>query len=113
VNVSFKSGEVVNGFTIIGKNGLSRFVADNGEVRILFDSDAGAGTNYSKVLSVTKNGRTYRAQRYLLKYVHTVQELSNALFQRWKEENTPQCICGLHDCMIHATGVYSYMKGRA
>lgn len=87
-NVTFKIGEVVQGWTIKSKNGLSEYVAENAEGIILcFRTDAGEGTNYSQVQWYTKNGRQYRAGRYLLKYVSLVQSLSNVLFDRYYEEN--------------------------
>jgi hypothetical protein len=114
MNVSFKSGEVVNGYTIITNMGLTRFVAKNDNIRIVFETDAGEGRNYSKVLYYTDlhSGRTYKAQRYLYKYVQTVQSLSNVLFRRWQDYNLtdPQCICGIRDCLEHRTGVYSGIK---
>jgi hypothetical protein len=115
MNVSFKNGEVVNGWTCVGRNGLSQYVMQDSEGnRLLFDTDAGEGKNYSKVLSFY-NGRTergYRAMRFLFKYISTVQGFSNALFQKYKEENWEKCPCGKYDCIEHKTGAYSYLKER-
>lgn len=87
MNVTFKIGEVVNGWTVIGTNGLSQFVVKADDVTIVFNSDAGEGINYSQVVQVYKNGRTYKAQRFLQKYVSLVQVFSNILFDKYYEEN--------------------------
>lgn len=89
MNVTFKIGEVINGFKVVDRIGLSRFVVENDDIRIVFDTDAGEGVNYSKIIGYynRKTERSYRAMRYLLKYVSTVQGLSNVLYQRYKTEN--------------------------
>lgn len=115
MDVSFKNGEVVNGWKCVGRNGLSRYVFENNDYRIVFDTDAGEGRNYSKILSyrdLHKN-RSYQAMRYLYKFVQTAQMLSSVLFFRWQDENLtdPQCICGIRDCLEHRTGVYANIKG--
>lgn len=92
MNVSFRIGEVIGntGYKIVDTHGLSRFVAENEKVRILFDSDAGEGRNYSKVLSFynKETERRYTTQRYLYKYVAIVQQFSNVLFEKYQKENS-------------------------
>lgn len=87
--VSFEMNEKVNGFTIRDKNGLSRYTAENENIIIVFDTDAGTGRNYSKILWYTdkRNGRQYRGQRFLYKYVSTVQGFSNHLYMKYKDNN--------------------------
>lgn len=89
MNVKFNVGDMVNGFKIVNTNGLSEFYADNGDVLICFRSDAGEGINYSKIMWYTckHTNRQYRAIRYILKYVSTVQGFSNQLFMKYREAN--------------------------
>lgn len=94
-NVTFNVGEELgNGFRIIGTNGLSNFVAKSENITIGFTSDAGEGINYSKVLYFTNEitGKTYRAGRYLYKYVALVQGFSNTLYMKYKNANTKNII---------------------
>ena len=90
VNVTFEVGDrLFDRWYIVSKMGLNEFVAVRkgyGET-VRFRTDAGEGTNYSKVISWTKGDRTYYAQRYLLKYVSTVQNFSNVLYQRYRLAN--------------------------
>jgi hypothetical protein len=96
MNVSFQLGEVVNGFEITGRNGLTRYTAENENVRIYFETDAGEGINYSKILAYydKRSYRGYRAMRYLRKYVSLVQGFSNALFERYQAENESYSLNG-------------------
>lgn len=89
MHVTFRVGEVINGWTIKSTMGCSRFIATNNGIIICFDTDAGEGKNYSKILWYTdeKTGRQYRAMRYLIKYVSVVQGLSNSLYQKYIKEN--------------------------
>lgn len=89
MNVSFNIGEKINDYTIKSRNGLSQFVAENKNHIIIFDTDAGAGINYSKVISYyDKNtNRAYRGQRYLYKFTSTVQGFSNVLYQKYVNQN--------------------------
>lgn len=89
MNVSFKIGEVVNGWTCINVNGLTHFVFKKDNIRIFFETNAGEGTNYSMVRAYSDEttGRTYKAMRFLHKYVSLVQAFSNVLYDRYYEEN--------------------------
>lgn len=91
MNVYFRLGEIIGdtGFRIADWHGLNRFVAENDSVRIHFESDAGEGKNYSKILSYynKETERSYTAQRYLYKYVYLVQQFSNVLFDKYQKEN--------------------------
>jgi hypothetical protein len=115
MNVSFQNGEVVNGWTCVGRNGLDNYVFQDSEGnRLLFETEAGAGRNYSKIHSYYSKrlDRGYRAMRFLFKHISTVQGFSNALFQKYKEENWEKCPCGEYDCIEHKAGVYSYLAER-
>lgn len=89
MNVSFKLGEVINGFKVINTNGLTEYTVENDDICLRFRTDAGSGKNYCQVLSYhdKKKNRTYRAQRFLIKYVPTAQNLSNILYTRFRKEN--------------------------
>lgn len=90
MNVTFKQGEkLTGGFTIKDNNGLTRFIAEDDNVIICFDTDAGEGINYSKIQWYTdkKTGKQYRAMRYLIKYVSLVQGFSNDLYTKYKQAN--------------------------
>lgn len=89
MNVTFKEGEVVNGWKIRGTLGLNRFIAFKDDIVLCFDTDAGEGRNYSKVKWFTdkKIRRTFQAQRYLHKYVSVAQGLSNELYNKYRREN--------------------------
>lgn len=89
MNVTFNEGENVNGWTIKGKNGLSRFIAEKDDIIICFDTNAGYGINYSKILWYTdkRTNRIYRSMRYLFKFVSIVQGFSSQLYIKYKNEN--------------------------
>lgn len=89
MNVNFKLGEEINGFKVINTNGLTEYTVENDDIRLRFRTEAGFGRNYAQVLSYhdKKKNRTYRAQRFLVKYVPTVQNLSNILYMRYRKEN--------------------------
>lgn len=89
MHVSFNIGEMVNGFKITTRHGVSQYVASNEDVFILFNTDAGEGRNYSRILSYVdrRTDRCYQSPRYTIKYVRIVQEMSNVLFQRYQENN--------------------------
>jgi hypothetical protein len=89
MNVSFELGEIVNGFKITDRHGLTRYIAENENVIIYFSTDAGAGINYSEIISYydKRAKRSYQAMRFLFKYVSTVQGLSNALFEKYQAKN--------------------------
>lgn len=92
MNVTFKTGEKLGGgWSVLGRNGLSQFIVRNEELglSIVFESDAGEGLNYSKVVSCYDMGtdRRYRAMRYLYKYVGLVQGFSNILYQKFLQSN--------------------------
>ena len=91
MNVRFSIGEVVNGWKCVGVNGLSRFVFEelSTKDRIVFDSDAGEGVNYCKIIGYynARTNRHYEALRFLFKCIPTMQMLSSALYERYVEEN--------------------------
>lgn len=89
MNVTFKIGEKINGYEIKSQNGLTQFVVENEDYIIVFHTDAGEGKNYSKVIRYTNkhNNRSYQGQRYLYKFVSTVQGFSNVLYQKYKQQN--------------------------
>jgi hypothetical protein len=87
--VSFKSGDIVNGFKIIQRNGLTEYTATDGRIIICFRTDSGSGRNYSKVNWYTDidSKRQYRSPRLLIKYVRTVCDISYELLKKWRKEN--------------------------
>lgn len=88
INVSFKLGEVVNGWEVVNVvGGINEFVVRKDYITICFRTDAVKGTNYSKIMWYATDGRTYKAQRYLTKYVSLVQDFSNVLYGRFHAEN--------------------------
>lgn len=72
-----------------------RYVIAGNGVRILFDCEWKNGS-YFKIKSVTKNGKTYQAQRYHYPYIQVVRE---ATFEIYKN-------CGLYDYTNHKFHTY-------
>lgn len=89
MNVSFEMNEIVNGYRIHTRNGLNRYTAENKDNILIFETDAGAGRNYCKILRYTNKitNRSYLSPRYFLKFVPVVQEFSNVLYQRYLQKN--------------------------
>lgn len=89
-NVTFKQGEVIkldNGqweVLVVNDNVYTFLHVGYGDT-LTIRSDAGEGTNYSIPVECTKESRTYKAMRYLHKWVATTQQLSNVLFQRYQD----------------------------
>lgn len=78
---------MVYGWEITSNPYNDNYTATKDNISINFKTDAGKGSNYSKVESFYshKNYRMYTAQRYLIKYVSTAQDFSNVLYKRWQE----------------------------
>ena len=89
MNVSFDTNEKINGYIITNNNGLTQFTASNTLYAIVFHTDAGEGRNYCKVIGYHDfvTGRSYHAQRYLQKFISTVQGFSNVLYKKYQEKN--------------------------
>lgn len=56
---------------------------------IEFESQAGSGRNYSKVIRITDvvNNREYRAQRFHYRFIPIVCEFSYELLKHWRTVN--------------------------
>lgn len=72
------------------------FVANNGEVTILFEAEYKNGLYY-KIRSVTtiKNDRTYTALRYFHKYYHSIMNISFELLKNnylWDYQNNKEAL---------------------
>lgn len=90
MNVSFKENEVVLGtWKCVGRNGLTQYVFQNlgSGNRIVMETTAGEGVNYSKIIGYYDNQkhRSYSAMRYLYKWVSLAQNISNVLYGKWQE----------------------------
>ena len=89
MNVTFKSGEIINGWTIVTQIGCSRFVAGNDGILICFDTVAGEGVNEFRIIwcTNTNTNRIYRSIRYLDTYNRLVRSLSDTLYARYRDIN--------------------------
>lgn len=73
-----------------------RYVIVGNGVRILFDCEWKNGS-YFKIKSVTKNGKTYQAQRFHYPYIQVVREATFVIFKE----------CGLYDYNKHEFHIWN------
>lgn len=69
-----------------GQTNIITVERDN--IRVTFITNALHGRNYFKIFQVHNNltNRTYKAERFFLKYVFDISQLNGKLFQVYKNE---------------------------
>ena len=77
MNVCHNTPITINGYSVLSLNG-GNFQAENKEGKIFFLAEGRNGGLYTKVTGYYNKitNKRYNAQRYLYKYIHTVQGIS-------------------------------------